>query len=69
MTMLLQITPHERLALQRLAEGKHSSDIAQSFGVTEVEMRVHMTRLLAKVGAKTPAEAVAAAFTRGLLTK
>ena len=65
--MLLQITPAERLALQWLAEGRRTSDIAKAFRVTEAEMRVRMTTLLAKIGVKTPGEAVAAASTRGLL--
>jgi DNA-binding NarL/FixJ family response regulator len=66
--MLLQITPGERLALQWLAEGRATPDIARSFGVSEAEMRVQMTTLLEKIGAKTPVEAIAAASTRGLLT-
>jgi DNA-binding CsgD family transcriptional regulator len=68
-TMLLQITPGERLALQWLAQGRRSSDIAKAFSVTEAEMGAQMTTLLAKIGAKTPVEAVAAASTRGLLTE
>src|SRR5262245_10198545 len=46
MTMLLQITPVERLALQWLAEGRRSSDIAKALRVTETEMKVRMTTLL-----------------------
>ena len=67
--MLLQITPAERLALQWLAEGRHPSDIAKAFRITEAEMRVRMTTLLTKIGVNTPGEAVAAAATRGLLVE
>ena len=67
--MLLQITPGERLTLQWLAEGRHSSDVAKAFRVTEDEMSVQITTLLAKIGAKTAVEAIAAASARGLLTE
>ena len=64
----LQITPQERQALQLLADGKTSSDLAAGFGVSLVEAETLLTGLYAIRGVASPARAVAAAHKRGLLT-
>ena len=64
----LQITPQERHALQLLADGKTSSDLAAGFGVSLVEAETLLTGLYAILGVASPARAVAAAHKRGLLT-
>jgi DNA-binding CsgD family transcriptional regulator len=64
----LQITPEERHALQLLADGKTSSDLAAGFGVSLVEAETLLTGLYAILGVASSARAVAAAHKRGLLT-
>lgn len=66
--MLLHITPSERAALQLLASGKTTHEIAGRLGITESEAEVRLTTLFIRMGAETPTEAVVAAFRRGLLT-
>jgi DNA-binding CsgD family transcriptional regulator len=63
----LEITPGERLALQLLAENKTPTEIADCLGVESNELSTHLSRLYSKIGASSPAEAVAAAWRRGLL--
>jgi len=63
----LQITPWERRALQLLANGSTTTDIAMSLGIDAVEIDPLLTRLFAAMGAATCAEAIAVADRRGLL--
>jgi len=63
----LQITPRERRALQLLASGCSTTDIAISLGIDAVEIDPLLTRLFVTMGAATCAEAIAAADKRGLL--
>jgi DNA-binding CsgD family transcriptional regulator len=65
--VVLQITPTERAALQLLADGKATHEIADRLRVSESTIEAHLRRLFAKMGASTRAEAVAAAIRRGLL--
>lgn len=65
---MLQITPWERAALQLLANGKATHDIAGCLGVSECEVDAHLTALFGRIGAASRSEAMAAAFRRGLLT-
>ena len=64
---MLHITPHERAALQLLANGAGTHGIADQLGVSEPELEAHLSRLFARMGAATHTEAVAAAWRRGLL--
>jgi DNA-binding CsgD family transcriptional regulator len=63
----LQITPRERRALQLLANGYTTRDVAVSLGIGAVEIDPLLTRLFAAIGAATRAEAIAVAGRRGLL--
>ena len=63
----LQITPRERQALQLLANGYTTRDIAISLGIGAVEIDPLLTRLFGAMGAATRAEAIAVADRRGLL--
>src|SRR5262245_28464048 len=63
----LQITPWERRALQLLANGYTTTDIAMSLGIDAVEIDPLLTRLFMAMGATTCAEAIAVADRRGLL--
>jgi len=65
--MILHMTPGERATLQWLAEGRDSKEIALELGLTERAVESALAGLFARMGARTPAEAVTAAFSRGLL--
>jgi len=65
--VVLQITPHERVALQLLADGTGTRGIADRLGVSEPEVEAHLSGLFARMGAASRTEAVAAASRRGLL--
>jgi DNA-binding NarL/FixJ family response regulator len=64
---VLHITPWERSALELLASGTTTRDMAGHLGVPEPEIQLRLTTLFARMGASTPADAIAAAFRRGLL--
>ena len=64
---MLHITPWERAALELLAAGTNTRDIASHLGIPETEMQLRLNTLFARMGAATPADAIAAAFRRGLL--
>ena len=64
---MLHITPWERSALELLASGATTTDLARGLGVTEPEMEVRLTTLFARMGAVSRADAVATASRRGLL--
>jgi DNA-binding NarL/FixJ family response regulator len=64
---VLHITPRERSALELLAAGTSTSDIARHLGIPEPEMQLWLNTLFARMGAPTTADAIAAAFRRGLL--
>jgi DNA-binding NarL/FixJ family response regulator len=64
---VLRITPWERWALQLLADGKATHEVAGSLGISETEVEVHLATLFARMGAANRSEAIAAALRRGLL--
>lgn len=63
----LHITPLEQRALQLLASGHSTGDVAASLGISAIEMDRMLVDLFAAMGASTPVQAVAAAGRRGLL--
>ena len=63
----LRITPLERRALQLLATGRTTGDVAAGLGITPFEIEGLLTNLFAAMGASTRGQAVAAAHRRGLL--
>ena len=65
---MLQITPWERIALQLLADGETTNDIAARFDMSDVEVEVHLSTLFARMGVSNGIEASMVAFRRGLLT-
>jgi DNA-binding CsgD family transcriptional regulator len=65
--MVLHITPSERAALNLLANGVSTSELADRLGISEPEMHAQLTTLFTRMGAVSRADAVAAAFRRGLL--
>ena len=65
---MLQITPWERIALQLLADGETTTDIAARFDMSDVEVEMHLSTLFARMGVSNRVDAGIAAFRRGLLT-
>ena len=65
---MLSITPCERSALQLLADGKATDEVASSLGIAEHEVEGHLSSLFARMGATDRSEAIAAARRRGLLS-
>jgi DNA-binding CsgD family transcriptional regulator len=63
----LRITPLERRALQLLATGHTTGDVATGLGISAVEMETLLADLFSAMGASTRVQAVAAAHRRGLL--
>jgi DNA-binding CsgD family transcriptional regulator len=66
---VLQITPLERVALQLLANGIATDELAGRLGVTAGEIEAHLSVLFARMGATSRSQAIAAAFRRGLLNE
>jgi DNA-binding NarL/FixJ family response regulator len=64
---VLHITPWERLALELLASGMATTELARRLDVTEPEMEGRLMTLFARMGAASAADAVASASRRGLL--
>jgi DNA-binding NarL/FixJ family response regulator len=65
--MALHITPAERKALELLATGTGSSEIARLLGAPERELDTHLAALFSRLGVATPTEAITEALRRGLL--
>ena len=64
---MLRITPEERAALQLLADGQGSGQIAGRLGIGLDELDRYLAGLFGRMGASGPGEAVAQALRRGLL--
>ncbi|HYU77610.1 MAG TPA: LuxR C-terminal-related transcriptional regulator [Vicinamibacterales bacterium] len=64
---MLQITPSERAALQLLATETAATTIAERLGISHSEIEAYLIALFGRMGVRTRAEAIAAAFRRGLL--
>jgi DNA-binding NarL/FixJ family response regulator len=64
---VLHITPWERLALELLASGMATNELARRLSITEPEMEGRLITLFARMGAEGPADAIASAARRGLL--
>ena len=63
----LHITPLEQRALQLLASGRSTGDVAAGLGISAIETEAMLVHLFAAMGAATRIQAVAAAERRGLL--
>jgi DNA-binding NarL/FixJ family response regulator len=64
---MLLITPVERSALQLLARGKATAEIAGHLGTSERELEARLTSLFGRMGVASRTEAVTVALRRGLL--
>ena len=66
--MALHITPAERAALEMLATGRAAGEVARLLDATEVDLESRLASLFSRLGVSSRAEAVSAAFRRGLIT-
>jgi DNA-binding CsgD family transcriptional regulator len=62
------LTPRERAVLTLVAAGRTNRQIGEELFISEKTVSVHLTRVMAKLGAASRAEAVSAAYTQGILT-
>ncbi|HVW42330.1 MAG TPA: LuxR C-terminal-related transcriptional regulator, partial [Amycolatopsis sp.] len=62
-------TERERAVLERVALGRTNRQVGDELFISEKTVSVHLSRVMAKLGAARRAEAVAIAYDRGLLTK
>jgi DNA-binding NarL/FixJ family response regulator len=61
------LSPREREILTLLAEGRTQSQIAAALVISSKTVATHIQHILAKLGVQSRAQAVAAAFQRGLV--
>ena len=61
-----KVTRRELEVLALIAHGYSTKEIATALWITEETVRTHVRRLLARLGARTRAHAVAIAFREGL---
>ncbi|WP_184814295.1 helix-turn-helix transcriptional regulator [Actinophytocola algeriensis] len=60
-------TPRERTVLRLVALGRTNRQVGEELFISEKTVSVHLSRIMAKLGAARRAEAVAIAYDRGLL--
>ena len=65
---MLQITPWERTALQLLARGKATEEIAGGFDTSEHEVEANLRSLFVRMGASSRSDAIERAERRGRLS-
>ncbi|MBB2937617.1 ATP/maltotriose-dependent transcriptional regulator MalT [Amycolatopsis bartoniae] len=63
------LTERERAVLERVALGRTNRQVGEELYISEKTVSVHLSRLMAKLGATRRAEAVALAYDRGLLAR
>ncbi|MGW5050201.1 helix-turn-helix transcriptional regulator [Actinokineospora sp. NPDC004072] len=62
-------TPRERAVLALVAQGRTNRQVGEELFISEKTVSVHLSRIMAKLGATRRAEAVAVAYDRGLLER
>jgi DNA-binding CsgD family transcriptional regulator len=63
------LTDREQVVLERVALGRTNRQVGEELYISEKTVSVHLSRVMAKLGANRRAEAVAIAYDRGLLVK
>ncbi|MGI8577595.1 MAG: response regulator transcription factor [Nocardioidaceae bacterium] len=64
-----QLTPREQEILELVAQGRSNGEIARLLFISAKTVSVHVSNILAKLGARGRTEAAAVARRRGLLPK
>ena len=62
------LTEREVEVLRRVAEGDRNRDIGEHLGISEDTVKVHVKRIMEKLGAKDRTQAVAIGIRRGVIT-
>jgi DNA-binding NarL/FixJ family response regulator len=62
------LTGREIEVLRRIAEGDRNRDIGERLGIAEDTVKVHVKRIMDKLGAKDRTQAVAIGIRRGVIT-
>ncbi|SHL02651.1 regulatory protein, luxR family [Pseudonocardia thermophila] len=62
------LTPRERAVLGLVAAGRTNRQVGEELYISEKTVSVHLSRVMAKLGASSRTEAVSVAYARGLLT-
>jgi DNA-binding NarL/FixJ family response regulator len=62
------LTGREVEVLRRVAEGDRNRDIGEHLGISEDTVKVHIKRIMDKLGAKDRTQAVAIGIRRGVIT-
>jgi DNA-binding NarL/FixJ family response regulator len=62
------LTEREVEVLRRIAEGDRNRDISERLSISEDTVKVHVKRILEKLGAKDRTQAVAIGLRRGIIT-
>ena len=62
------LTEREIEVLRRIAEGDRNRDIGEYLGIAEDTVKVHVKRIMDKLGAKDRTQAVAIGIRRGVIT-
>jgi DNA-binding NarL/FixJ family response regulator len=62
-----KLTTREFAVLEMIAEGKSNKEVGHALGIVEGTVKIHMTNILAKLGAMDRTQAVTMAIKRGLL--
>ena len=64
---MIALTGMERRVLQLSATGLTTDEVAEQLGIAPDEVRRHVLRIMAAVGARSKLEAVVLALERGLI--
>ena len=67
-TVLAKLTDRERTVFTELAAGRSNREIASSLHLSEGTIKVHVGRILAKLGLRDRVQAVVLAYESGLIT-
>ena len=62
------LTEREVEVLRRIAEGDRNRDIGEQLGISEDTVKVHVKRIMDKLGAKDRTQAVAIGIRRGVIS-
>jgi two-component system, NarL family, response regulator LiaR len=64
-----ELTEREREVLRNLAEGRSNAKIATSLGISEKTVKAHLSNVMSKLHLSDRTQAVALAWSRGLMAK